>query len=78
MSTQSAPRAVVRLAAGDSGARIHAIGRLDATLVYHSFIHCGDEDCGPAAELLSVAGNTRVYTTEDAPDLASRIRIGLP
>jgi hypothetical protein len=59
--------------AGDLGARIHAIGALDATLIYH----CGDEEFGPAAEILFDACIKRVYTTEDVAHLASRICIGL-
>lgn len=59
--------------AGDLGARIHAIGRLDATLVYHR----GDEEFGPAAEILFDACTRRVYSTEDVAQLASRICIGL-
>ena len=59
--------------AGDLGARIHVIGMLDATLVYH----CGDEEFGPAAEILFDACIKRVFTTEDVAHLASRICIGL-
>ena len=59
--------------AGDLGERIHAVGRLDATLVYHR----GDEEFGPAAEILFDACIKRVYTTEDVAQLASRICVGL-
>ena len=58
---------------GDFGARIHAIGRLDAALVYHR----GDEAFGPAAELLFDACIKGVYTTEEVAHLASRLCLGL-
>jgi Domain of unknown function (DUF3786) len=59
--------------AGELGARIHVIGMLDATLVYH----CGDEEFGPAAEILFDACVKRVLTTEEVAHLASRICLGL-
>lgn len=58
---------------GDLGARIHAIGRIEVTLVYH----LGDEEMGPAAELLFDACIKRVYCTEDAAVIGSRICLGL-
>jgi hypothetical protein len=56
-------------AAGELGARVHAIGMLDATLVYH----CDDEEFGPAAEILFDACIRHVYPTEDVAHLAVRI-----
>ena len=58
---------------GDFGARNHAIGPLEVTLVYH----CGDEEISPTAEVLFDACIKCVYTTEDVVRLASRICIGL-
>ncbi len=60
-------------ASGDVGARIHAIGRLEAFLIYH----CGDEESGPSADLLFDACMKQVYAAEDAAVLASRICLGL-
>lgn len=61
------------VAVGDLGARIHALGRIEATLVYRK----GDEEFEPTAELLFDACIRRVYTTEDVAYLAGRICLGL-
>ena len=58
---------------GDFAATIHAIGKIDITLVYH----LGDEELGPAANVLFDTCIKRVFVTEDAAWLASRICIGL-
>lgn len=53
--------------------RIHALGRIDMTLLYHG----GDEEGPPTAELLFDACIKRVFATEDVAVLASRICLGL-
>jgi hypothetical protein len=58
---------------GDFAARIHAVGRIEATLVYH----IGDDEMGPAAEVLFDACIKRVYCTEDVAAIGSRICLGL-
>jgi hypothetical protein len=58
---------------GDFGARIHAIGKVYVTLVYH----LGDEEFPASADLLFDASIKRVYPTEDAAVLASRISMSL-
>lgn len=58
---------------GDLGARIHAIGKIYVTLIYR----LGDEELPPSADLLFDAGIKRVYPTEDAAVIASRICLGL-
>lgn len=58
---------------GDFGARIHIIGRLDATLIYWR----GDEEFPPTADLLFSENIKRVYNTEDVAVLGSRICLGL-
>lgn len=58
---------------GDFAAIINGIGRLDATLVYNS----GDEEFGPAAQILFDACIKRVYVTEDIAQFAGRICLGL-
>lgn len=58
---------------GDMGARIHSIGKVYVTLIYH----LGDEEFPAAADLLFDASIRRVYCTEDAAVLASRICLGL-
>jgi hypothetical protein len=58
---------------GDLGARIHAVGKVYVTLVYR----LGDEEFPASADILFDAGIKRVYPTEDAAVLASRICLGL-
>lgn len=58
---------------GDLSARIHVIGRLDLTLIYRR----GDEEFPPTADILFSANIKRVYNSEDAAVLASRICLGL-
>jgi hypothetical protein len=58
---------------GDFGARIHAIGKVYVTLVYH----LGDDEFPASADLLFDASIKRVYPTEDAAVLASRISMSL-
>ncbi len=58
---------------GDFAAAIHAVGRIEAALVYH----LGDDEMPPAAELLFDACVRRVFCTEDAAAVASRICLGL-
>jgi hypothetical protein len=58
---------------GDLGACLHAFGPLYLTLIYQR----GDEEFGPTAEVLFDAAALRVFGTEDAAVLASRICIGL-
>jgi hypothetical protein len=59
--------------AGDFAAKIHALGKIDAYLVYH----LGDEEFPPAAEILFDSSIRRIYNSEDVAFLASRICIGL-
>jgi hypothetical protein len=58
---------------GDFAACIHAVGAIEATLVYH----LGDEEMGPEAELLFDACVKRVYCTEDVAAIGGRICLGL-
>jgi hypothetical protein len=58
---------------GDFAAVINGIGRIDATLVYNS----GDQEFGPAAQILFDACIKRVYVTEDIALLAGRLCLGL-
>ena len=58
---------------GDLGARIHAVGKVYVTLVYR----LGDEEFPASADILFDAGIKRVFPTEDAAVLASRICMGL-
>jgi hypothetical protein len=58
---------------GDFAAVINGIGRLDATLVYNR----GDEEFGPAAQVLFDACIRRAYVTEDIAQFAGRICLGL-
>ncbi len=62
-----------RVPMGDVGARIHAIGNVFVTLVYHQ----GDDEFPPAAELLFDSNIKRIYPTEDVAVLAGRICLGL-
>ena len=58
---------------GDLGSQIHVIGRLDIKLIYRR----GDEEFPPTADILFSENIKRVYNTEDATILASRICLGL-
>ncbi len=58
---------------GELGARIHVLGRLDITLVYH----LGDEEFPPAADVLFDAAAKTILDAENAAVMASRICIGL-
>jgi hypothetical protein len=58
---------------GDFAAVINGIGKLNATLVYNK----GDEEFGPAAQILFDACVKRVYVTEDIAQFAGRICLGL-
>lgn len=58
---------------GDFATVINGIGRLDAMLVYNR----GDEEFGPAAQILFDACIKRVYVTEDIAQFAGRICLGL-
>jgi hypothetical protein len=58
---------------GDLGARIHALGNLHVTLVYHT----GDDELPPAADILFDRCITRAFCAEDAAVMAGRICIGL-
>ena len=58
---------------GDFAAKIHCIGKIDATLVYTK----GDEEFGPAAQIVFDSCIKRVYVTEDIAQIASRVCLGL-
>jgi hypothetical protein len=58
---------------GDLVARIHAIGNIYVTLVYHS----GDEEFPPEAELFFDSSIKQVFPTEDVAVLAGRICLNL-
>ena len=58
---------------GDFGARIHAMGNLHLTLVYH----LGDDEFPAAADILFDTCFRRALGAEDAAVMASRICIGL-
>ena len=62
-----------RVSMGDFGARIHVIGKVYVTLIYHP----GDEEFPASADILFDAGIKRIYPTEDAAVLAGRICLGL-
>ena len=59
--------------AGDFAAKIHAIGKIYAYLVYH----IGDEEFPAAAEMLFDFSIKRIYGSEDVAFIASRICIEL-
>ena len=61
------------LAMGDLGARIHVLGNIDVTLVYQ----LGDEEMGPAADLLFDACFKRPFAAEEAAAIATRICHGI-
>ena len=58
---------------GDFAARVHAAGRIEATLVYH----LGDDEMPAEAELLFDACIKRILCTEDAAAIGIRICLGL-
>jgi hypothetical protein len=58
---------------GDLGARIHALGNLHLTLVYH----LGDDEFPAAADILFDSCFRRALGAEDAAVMASRICLGL-
>jgi hypothetical protein len=58
---------------GDLGARIHAVGKVYVTLVYHR----GDDEFPPSADLLFDANIKNIYPTEDVAVLAGRICLAL-
>ena len=62
-----------RQASGDFIAKIHGLGKLEVTLVYHQ----GDDEFPPHAEVFFDACLKRVYQAEDAAFLASRICLKL-
>jgi hypothetical protein len=57
----------------DLTARIHAFGRIELTLIYRA----GGEETGPAANVLFDECVKRIFNTEDAVAIASRICLGL-
>ena len=58
---------------GDFGVRVHTIGKFDITIVYNR----GDEEFPAEAKIFFDSSVTKVFNTEDATVLASRICIGL-
>ncbi len=58
---------------GDLGAKIHGLGKLHVTLIYHK----GDDEFGPAIDILFNSCIKDVFTAEDTAVLASRICLGL-
>jgi len=60
-------------AAGDLGATVQTIGKLTLTLVYYR----GEEGFDPSAEVLFDSSIRRVFCTEDATVLATRLCRGL-
>lgn len=58
---------------GDMAARIHFLGPLHVTLIYH----VGDEEFGPEANLLFDKGFARVFDAEDAAVVAGKVCFGL-
>ena len=79
MSIQGARRAVVDRAAHDLmqvdvGSRCRMLG---LPRPQENVLRCGDEEFGPAAEVLFHACIKRVYTTEEVSHLVSRICLGL-
>jgi hypothetical protein len=58
---------------GDLGARIHAMGKLHVTLVYH----VGDDEFPAGANVLFDSCVKRVFGAEDAAIMAGRICFGL-
>jgi hypothetical protein len=58
---------------GNVGARIHAMGKIYVTLVYH----VGDDEFPPTADMLFDSCISQVFVTEDVAVLASRICLGL-
>ena len=62
-----------RVETGDLGGVIHAIGRLDVTLVYR----VGDEEFPPSADLVYDRIIASVYHTDEVAALATRLCTGL-
>lgn len=58
---------------GDASARIHAIGRIDVTLVYRS----GDEEFPATMDLLYDKAIGGVYSTDEVAALATALCVGL-
>ena len=58
---------------GDFAAAIHAIGKIDATIVYH----LGDDEFGPTANIMFDSCVKKVFNTEDVAWLAGRICLAL-
>lgn len=58
---------------GDLAVTIHVVGKIDATLVYH----LGDDEFGPAANIMFDSCVKRVFNTEDVAWLAGRICLTL-
>lgn len=58
---------------GDLAVRVHAVGKLELTLIYH----LGDDEFPPGAEVLFDTCMKGVYVAEDAAAVASRICLGL-
>jgi hypothetical protein len=61
------------LEAGDVGVAIRVLGPVEIGLAYHA----GDEEFPPTAEILFDESLRRIYNTEDAAALASRICLAL-
>ena len=58
--------------AAELAARIHTLGRIDVTLIYRT----GDEEAGSSAAVLFDECLKRVFNTEDAVAIASRVGLG--
>ena len=58
---------------GDFGAKVHTIGKFDITIVYNR----GDEEFPAEAKIFFDSCVNKIFNTEDATVLASRICIGL-
>ncbi|HBG27121.1 MAG: hypothetical protein A2Y10_18705 [Planctomycetes bacterium GWF2_41_51] len=58
---------------GDLAVTIHAVGKIDATLVYH----LGDDEFQPAANIMFDSCIKKVFNTEDVAWLAGRICLAL-
>ncbi len=58
---------------GDLGAKVHALGKLYVTLVYHK----GDDEFDPAIDLLFNSCIKDIFNAEETAVLASRICLGL-
>lgn len=58
---------------GDLGMTVHAIGRLDVTLIYRR----GDEEFSASLDILYDRAIIAVYTTDEVAALTTRLAIGL-